>query len=163
MKLININSGEIGLLVELPTGPHVIDVAKSLRIFATHDPVSGALINGALKERSPWVALINHWRYLRVPFALLARIALANPDDPRLVIYPFAHARQTGESPPGIVALDVTDVADLEIRDPTGRLVMARQFSEPAVEHAEQDVFSMGENVQVVDFSRHNDPRTRRQ
>ena len=163
MKLVNVNSGEIGLLVELPTGPHVIDIAKSLRIFATHDPVSGALINGALRERSPWVALINHWRYLRVPFALLARIALANPDDPRLVIYPFAHARQAGESPPGIVALDITDARDLEIRDPTGRLVMARQFGEPAVEHAEQVVFSVGENVQVVDFSRHNDPRTRRQ
>ncbi|HWZ38991.1 MAG TPA: hypothetical protein VNY08_11900 [Bradyrhizobium sp.] len=155
MKLVRMNSGEIGLFVELPAGPHVLDIAKSLAVFAAHDPASGALVNGTLKEKSAWVALVNNWRYLRKPLALLARAALANSDDPRLVLYPLARARQMRESPPGIVALDITDAADLEIHDPTGRLVMARQFAESAAEPAEPQMSSMGENVQVVDFSRH--------
>jgi hypothetical protein len=160
MKFFKTNSENIGLLVELPTGPHIVDVAKSLGLFAARDPVAGALINGTLKEKSVWTALVNHWQYLRMPLTLLARTALADPDDPRLVLYPFADARQTTE--PGIVALDITDAADLESHDPTGRLVMARQFSESVAEHTEQDSLLMGENVQVIDFTRHNGPRTRR-
>jgi hypothetical protein len=160
MKLIRTNSEGIGLVVELPAGPHVIDVAKSLGVFAAHDPVAGGLINGVLKETSAWAALVNHWRYLRKPLTILARRALANPDDPRLALQPFDHARQTKE--PGIVALDITDAVDLEIQDPTGRLVMARQFSEPVAERTEPDPHPMGENVQVIDFARRDDPRTRR-
>jgi hypothetical protein len=161
MKLISINGGEIGLLVELPTGAHVVDIAKSLSIFAGHDPASGALINGTLKETTAWVALVNNWHYLRTPLALLARAALADPDDPRLVVHPFAHVWLGTESPRGIVALDITDSTDLEIHDPTGRLVMARQFAESVVQSPEPDMSSMGENVQVIDFSRRNDPRAR--
>jgi hypothetical protein len=33
MKLVGINGGAIGLLVELPAGPHVIDLAKSLGVL----------------------------------------------------------------------------------------------------------------------------------
>src|SRR5262245_58197122 len=76
MKVVQVNRGEIGLLVELPTGPHVVDIAKSLGVFA-HDLVSGGLVNGALKEQCAWAALVNNWAYLRMPFELLARTALA--------------------------------------------------------------------------------------
>jgi hypothetical protein len=158
MKLIKMNSGEIGLLVELPMGMHVVDIAKSLGVFAAHDPLSGALINGTLKEKSAWVALVNNWRYLRMPLALLARTALANPDDPRLVVHPFMQVWKVRESPPGIVALDITDATDLEIHDPTGRLVMAKQFAESVADAGERDMPSMGENVQLIDFSRRKDP-----
>jgi hypothetical protein len=160
MKLVKINSEDIGLLVELPEGPHVVDLARSLGVIAAHDPVAGALINGTLKETSAWTALVNHWRYLRMPLTLLARTALTSPDDPRLVIQRFAHPRH-GETS-GIVALDITDAADLDVHDPTGRLAMARQFSEAAVAPVEQGALSTAENVQVVDFRRHNDPRPRR-
>ena len=162
MKLVRIDGEKTGLLVQLPTGPHVIDIVKSLGVFAAHDPVSGALINGVLKERCAWVALVNNWAYLRMPLKLLARTALTNPDDARLAICPFAYGRQTKDPPRGIVAIDITDAADLEIHDPTGRLVMARQIGASADDQARQDVSSMGENVQVVDFSRHNEPRTPR-
>jgi hypothetical protein len=155
MKFVKVDSGEIGLLVELPTGPHVVDIAKSLGVFA-HDLVSGGLINGTLKEQCAWAALVNNWPYLRMPFELLARMALANPGDQRLVLYPCSHARQT-QALHGIVALDITHAADLETHDPTGRLVMARQFGEPVVEHAERSMPPMGENVQVIDFSRHSE------
>jgi hypothetical protein len=163
MKLVRINGEKIGLLVQLPAGLHVVDIVKSLGVFAAHDPLSGALINGVLKERCAWVALVNNWTYLRKPFELLARTALANPDDPRLAIHAFTYERQTKDHPRGIVAIDITDAADLEIHDPTGRLVMARHFSESVDDQVQQDVSSMGENVQVLDFSRHNEPRTPRE
>ena len=157
MKLIKMNGGEIGLLLELPIGMHVVDIAKSLGVFAAHDPASGALINGTLKEKSAWVALINHWHYLRMPLALLARTALTNPDDPRLVVRPFMQVWKVTESPPGIVALDITDATDLDIHDPTGRLVMAKQFAESVAKPAELNMPSIQENIHVIDFSRRND------
>jgi hypothetical protein len=163
MKLVRISGEKIGLLVHLPMGPHVVDIVKSLGVFAAHDPVSGALINGVLKERCAWVALVNNWDYLRMPLTLLARTALTNPDDPRLAICPLAYGRQIRDPSRGIVAIDITDAADLEIHDPTGRLAMARQSSKSVDDQIQQDASSMGENVQVIDFSRHNEPRTPRQ
>lgn len=163
MKLITMNSGEIGLLVELATGTHVVDIAKSLSVFAALDPVSGALINGTLKEKSAWVALIRNWRYLRMPLALLARTALADPDDRRLVVCPLMQVWKVTASPPGIAALDITDATDLDIHDPTGRLVMEKQLAESVAEPAELDMPSTGENVHVIDFSCRKDPRARRE
>jgi hypothetical protein len=160
MKLVRIDGEKIGLLVQLQTGPHVVDVVSSLGVFASHDPVSGALINGVFKERCPWVALVNNWSYLRKPFEFLARTALTNPDDLRLAIYPFAYGRQAKDPPRGIVAMEITDAADLEIHDPTARLVMARQFGEPVDDRVQRDPPLTAENIQVIDFSRRNGPRT---
>jgi hypothetical protein len=160
MKLVRIDGEKIALLVQLPTGPHAVDIAKSLGVFAAHDPVSGGLINGVLKERCAWVALINNWRYLRKPLELLARTALTCPDDPRLAIRSLALQRQTEAPSKGIVAIDITDATDLDIHDPTGHLAMARQFDEAPDHQAGQYASSMGENVQVIDFSRRNQPRT---
>jgi hypothetical protein len=163
MKLVRIDEGRIGLLVQLPTGPHVIDIAKSLGVFAAHDPASGALINGVLKERCAWVALVNNWNYLRMPFKLLERTASINADTPRLTICPFACGRQIKNPSRGIVAMDITDAEELEIHDPTGRLVMARRYGDTVDDKVPQDPSSMGENVQVIDFSRRNEPRNPRE
>jgi hypothetical protein len=84
----------------------------------------------------------------------LARTALNHPDDPRLAIQPFAQERQTTAQLHGIVAIDITDAADLKSHDPTGRLVMARQFSEAADDNVRQDESSVADNVQMVDFPR---------
>jgi hypothetical protein len=163
MKLVRMKAGKIGLLVQLPTGPHAVDIVGSLGVFAALDPASGALINGVLKERCAWVALVNNWTYLRMPLKLLARTALASPDDPRLVISPIACGRPMENPPRGIVAIDITDAADLESHDPTGRLAMTRQFSEPVDDQPQQEPSSMGANIQVIDFSRHNESRPRRE
>jgi hypothetical protein len=161
MKLVRMDGDKIGLLVELPTGPHVVDIVNSLGVFAAHDPVSGALINGVLKERCAWVALVNNWNYLRKPLKLLARTASTNADDSRLAICPFAYERQMNDPPRGIVAIDITD-ADPEICDPAGQLVVPRQFSEAMADQVHQSPPSMPENVLVIDFSRRREPRTPR-
>ena len=67
---------------------------------------------------------------------------------------------KTKESSPGIVLLDITDATDLDIHDPTGRLVMTTQFAGSVAESAEQDMSATPENVHVIDFSRRNAPRT---
>jgi hypothetical protein len=162
MKLVGIDGGAIGLLVELPAGPHVVDLAKSLGVFAGHDLVSSGLINGALKERSAWGALVANWQYLRLPLARLAGIAVANPDHPCLVLHRLADCGQSGDAK-GIVALDITYASNPDSPDPTGRLATAGQFSDPIVKPVEEQVPSRGDNVQVIDFSRRNDPRTRRE
>lgn len=159
MKLVKIDGG-IGLLVELPVGCHVVDIGRSLGVVAARDPVAGALINGTLKEASVWTALVNNWRYLRAPLTQLERTAFRHPDDPQLALHPFAQARQVEQS--GIIALEITDVADLDIHDPTGRLVMARQFGAPPAE-AGHNTPRDATNVQVIDFARRDDPRTRRE
>jgi hypothetical protein len=159
MKLVAIDGGTIGLFVELPTGPHVIDLANSLGALAGHDLVSGGLINGALKEKSAWGALVANWQYLRLPLARLAGIAVANPDHPRLVLYRLADCRHGGDAK-GIVALDITFASNVQSPDPTGRLVMARQFAEAAVGPVERHVPVLGGNVQVVDFSHRRGPCT---
>jgi hypothetical protein len=159
MKLVVIDGDAIGLLVELPAGPHVIDLANSLGALAGHDLVSGGLINGALKEKSVWTALVANWQYLRLPLARLAGIAVANPDHPGLVLHRLADCRQSGDTK-GIVALDITYASNLAGSDPTSRLVMAREFAELVVETAERDESSLAENVQVIDFSRRPDGMT---
>jgi hypothetical protein len=159
MKLVKMDSG-IGLLVELPAGAHVVDIGRSLGVVAAQDPVAGALINGTLKEASVWTALVNNWRHLRIPLTQLARTALLHPDDPHLACHRFAQARSREQS--GIIALEITDAADLDIHDPTGRLVMARQFGAAATE-AVHSAPPRDTNVQVVDFVRRGDPRTRRE
>ena len=159
MKLVGIDGGAIGLLVELPAGRHVVDLAKSLGVFAGYDLVSSGLINGALKEKSAWGALVVNWQYLRLPLARLAGIAVANPDHPCLVLHRLADCRQSVDE--GIVALDITYASNPESSDPTGRLATTGQFAELVVEPAERAMSSLGDNVQVIDFSRRHDPRTR--
>ena len=158
MKLVRLDAESIGLLVQLPTGPHAIDIAKSLGVFAAHDPVSGGIVNGVLKEKSAWTALVDNWRYLHKPLELLERTALNHPDDPRLAIQPFTQERQTTARLRGIVAIDITDATNLESHDPTGRLVMARQFGEAADDQVRSDASPVGKNIQVIDFSRRKDP-----
>ena len=51
MNLVRIDGGKIGLLVQLRTGPHVVDIVKSLGVFAARDPVSGSLMNGVLRTK----------------------------------------------------------------------------------------------------------------
>jgi len=159
MKLVGIDGGVIGLLVELQAGPYVVDLANSLGVLAGHDLVSGGLINGALKENSAWGALVANWQHLRLPLARLAGIAVANPDHPCLVLHRLADCRQSRD---GIVAVDITYASDAPGPDPTGPARHGATVADVVVVPAEQDAPSLGDNVQVVDFSSRNDRRTRR-
>ena len=130
MKLVRFNGGKTGLLVELPGGPHVIDVVGSLGALAPDDPISQGVLNGILRDKGSWALLIEHWRYARSGLRRLARLAMANPAAPRLVICPIDKARLAlpCTDPDSIATLDIVEFGELA-RDPTGREAMARCLS----------------------------------
>src|ERR1700722_2090522 len=79
-KLVRFDGGKTGLMVQLASGPHIIDVIGSLGVFSPGDPVSQGILNGILKDRASWAPLIEHWQHARIGLRQLASMALANPD-----------------------------------------------------------------------------------
>ena len=151
MKLVRMDGDKIGLFVLLPKGPHAIDIANSLGVFA-HDPLSNGILNGALKDTHDWSVVVKHWAYLRWPLKKLQNIALANPDTPRLVLQPLVDATGTASATNPIIAIEVTDIESAEEYDPTGWHAMNRQFApSPGNEAARQS--AADETGRVIDFT----------
>jgi hypothetical protein len=129
MKHVRFDGGKTGLMVQLASGPHVIDVIGSLGALSPGAPISQGILNDILKNKGSWAPLIEHWNQARIGLRRLASLALANPDRPDLVI---CRADQVSlapllRNPRGVVILDI--VASSEVaQDPTGREAMERQF-----------------------------------
>jgi hypothetical protein len=113
-KLVRMSKQKVGLLVLLPTGLHVIDIANSLGVFAPHDPLSNGLLNGALKDGCNWSLIVKHWAHLRSPLKRLANVATANPGHSCLVMQPFTEQFRTEDGTDQILAIDITDTERLE-------------------------------------------------
>ena len=112
MKLVRFGERRTGLVVELPTGPHVIDVVASVGTLLPEDPVSSGVLNGILREGGSWAPLIEHWTYARAGLKRLAEVALRRPDHPDLIMRPFdgiLAATSTGNSA-SIAALEITEL-----------------------------------------------------
>jgi hypothetical protein len=157
MKLVRFNGGKTGLVVELPSGPHVIDVIGSLGALSPGDPISQGVLNGILKDGGSWAPLIEHWRYVRSGLRRLALLAMENPDGAQFAICPIDEARLALPSadPNSIATLDIAELREL-MRDPTGREAMARHLpSEPPA----SDQGDHREDNRVVVLNAH---RTRR-
>ena len=75
MKLVSFDDGKIGLLILLPGGPHVVDIAASIGVFAPHDPLANGILNGSFKEGGNWSKIVNHWAYLKLPLRKLTQLA----------------------------------------------------------------------------------------
>lgn len=163
MKLARITDETIGLFVALPDGPHIVDIARSVGVFAPHDPLSNGILNGAFKDGGDWTSIVKHWAHLQWPLMRLARIAETCPDHPGLVLHSVADQNLQGESADPIVAIDITDMRPLEERDPTGRRAMDRQFKTPPRDAIEADSTATPETAQVIGFVRpnRNDPSKR--
>ena len=114
LKLVRFGEWRTGLVVELPTGPHVVDVVASVGALLPEDPVSSGVLNGILREGGGWAPLIEHWTYARVGLKRLAEMALRRPDHPHLIMRPFDEtlaAPLSGNSP-RIVALEITELSN---------------------------------------------------
>jgi hypothetical protein len=61
MKLVRFDGGKTGLMVQLASGPNVIDVIGSLGALSPDDPISQGILNGILKDQGSWAPLIEHW------------------------------------------------------------------------------------------------------
>jgi len=133
MKLVRFDGGKTGLMVQIASGPHVIDIIGSLGALSQDDPISRGILNGILKDEGSWAPLIEHWERARIGLRRLASFALANPDRSDLVI---CRADQISlalflRNPTGIVALDIVESGEVA-QDPTGREAMERQFGVPS-------------------------------
>jgi hypothetical protein len=133
MKLIRFDGGKTGLMVQIASGPHVIDVIGSLGALWPDDPISQGILNGILKDKGSWAPLIEHWEQARTGLRRLASFAFANPDRPHLVICRADEARLALSlgNPRGIVSLDIAESGEVA-QDPTGREAMERQFGVPS-------------------------------
>ena len=133
MKLVRFDGGKTGLMVQLASGPHVIDVIGSLGALSPGDPISQGILNGILKDKGSWAPLIEHWEQARIGLRRLASLALANPDRPHLVICRADEVSLAPllRNPRGIVTLDIMESSEVA-QDPTGRETMERQFGVPS-------------------------------
>jgi hypothetical protein len=154
MKLVRMSDEKVGLLVLLPGGLHVIDIAGSLGVFAPHDPLSNGLLNGALKDGCNWSLIVKHWAHLRSPLQRLANFAMGNPGQSCLVMQPFTEQFRIEDAIDRIVAIDITGTERLEEQYPTGRRAMARQFGERPEARIQRDTPSAGA-AQIIDFAHH--------
>jgi hypothetical protein len=116
-------------LVQLASGPHVIDVVGSLGVLSPGDPISQGILNGILKDKGSWAPLIEHWGRARFGSRRLASLALANPDQPHLVICHVDEASLAPllRNPKEVVSLDIVEWGEVA-QDPTGREAMEQQF-----------------------------------
>jgi hypothetical protein len=133
MKLVRFGDWRTGLLVQLPNGPHVIDVVASVGVLLPEDPISHGLLNGMLKDGGSWAPLIQHWERVRPGLRRLAQLASSYPDHPRLIMLPVAgiHPASRSADQRRIAALEIAELDELAF-DPTGRESMMRQVAEPA-------------------------------
>jgi hypothetical protein len=115
MKLVRFSDWRTGLMVELTSGLHVIDVVASVGALLPEDPVSNGVLNGVLsRDGGSWAPLIEHWGPAGTGLKRLAQLALRRPDHPGLVVRPFDQTLVTplsGNSP-RIVALEITELSN---------------------------------------------------
>src|SRR5260370_37164202 len=92
MQLIRFDGNKTGLIVELASGIHVVDVIASIGALAAEDPISHGILNGLLKDNGSWAQLLEHWEMARKGLhrlAVLARapgstqVVLRRPDEGR--------------------------------------------------------------------------------
>jgi hypothetical protein len=133
MKLVRFDGGKTGLMVQLASGPHVIDIIGSLGALAPDDPISQGILNGILKDKGNWAPLIEHWQQARVGLRRLESLALTNSDQPKLVICRADEGSLAPHlgNPRGIVTLHIIESNEVA-QDPTGREAIQRQFGVPS-------------------------------
>jgi hypothetical protein len=129
MKLIRFDGNKTGLVVELASGTHVVDVIASVGALVPEDPISHGILNGLLKSNTSWSPLLEHWDMARKGLRRLAALAHA-PGPTQVVLCRLEDVRRVSARPPNvIVSLDIQESEGF-LRDPTGRDVMERQFDD---------------------------------
>ena len=114
MRLVRFGEARTGILLELPTGPHVLDVAASLSALSPGDAISNLILNNILKDGCNWSLLIQHWRSARIGLEKLVQIASSTPGHSGLVIHRCAEVDAMPKSAKGgeVIALGITQSHD---------------------------------------------------
>jgi hypothetical protein len=109
MKLVRFGDRRTGLVVDLDSGPHVIDVVASIGASLPQDPISNGALNGILREGGSWAPLIQHWVGASAGLRKLVNLALKVPDHPHLVLRTYDDARVALNDSSGIAVLEISD------------------------------------------------------
>jgi len=114
MRLVRFGEARTGIFLELPTGPHVLDVVASVGALSTGDPVSSEILNDVFKDSGSWGPLIERWDSARVALGKLVKIASCTPDHPGLVIHQCTEVDAMPKTTKGgeIVALGIAEGDD---------------------------------------------------
>src|SRR5258705_11638535 len=132
MQLIRFDGNKTGLIVELASGIHVVDVIASVGALAPEDPISHGILNGLLKDNGSWAQLLGHWEMARKGLHRLAVLARA-PGSTQVVLRRLDEVRGVSARPPdGIGSLDIRGF-DATTQGTNGREVIERQFAESSV------------------------------
>ncbi len=117
MKLVRFEDWRTGLLVQLPQGPHLVDVVSSLGVFLPEDPISNGLLNCMLKDGGSWAPVVQHWERVRPALGRLALLASTCPDHPQLTMRPF-HGIDVTSAPASlqrIAALEIGELSEVAV------------------------------------------------
>src|SRR5437763_15813209 len=90
MRLVRFGGARTGVLLEFPTGPHVVDVVASVGALSPEDSIGNEILHDILKDGDTWGPLIQHWARVRVGLRKLVDMASSTPGHPGLVIHPCA-------------------------------------------------------------------------
>jgi hypothetical protein len=139
-KLVRLDDRRTGLVVQLPTGLHVIDVVASVGVLQPEDLISNGLLNVILKDGGSWAPLIEHWQGARAGMRRLVQLASIAPNHPHLIMRPFEgiHVMPPSGNAKSIATPEIVEVNEISF-DPTGREVIARQISDSPVKHVADD------------------------
>ena len=115
MLLIRFDGNKTGLVVNLASGIHVVDVIASVGALALEDPISHGILNGLLKSNTSWAQLLEHWEMARKGLRRLAVLAQATGAT-QVVLFRLDEVRCVSAHPPnGIGSLDIREA---EVRLP---------------------------------------------
>jgi hypothetical protein len=98
MQLIRFDGNKTGLVVELASGIHVVDVIASVGALVPEDPISHGILNGLLKANGSWAQLLEHWEMARKGLRRLAVLAQA-PGSTRVVLRRLDEVRGVSARP----------------------------------------------------------------
>jgi hypothetical protein len=128
MKLVRFDDDKTGLVVELSSGPHVVDVIASIGALIPEDPISHGVLNGLLKDNGSWAPLIQHWKMARSGLCRLAILA-QTAGSSQIVVRRLDDLKESSVQPDRINSLDIGEL-NATSQDPTGREAMELQFAE---------------------------------
>jgi hypothetical protein len=159
MKLVRFGDRRTGLVVDLDSGPHVIDIVASVGALLPYDPISNGVLNGILREGGSWAPLVEHWSHVGAGLRRLSNLALMTPDHPHLVLRAYDDADVRLHDCGGIAALEISESREIQFCDPTGRASMiarcATALASPVEAHSSAADFTNAEpNDVVIDFPR---------
>jgi hypothetical protein len=127
MKLVRFDDDKTGLVIELSSGPHVVDVVASIGALIPEDPISHGVLNGLLKDNGNWAPLIQHWKMARSGLRRLAILA-QTAGSSQIVLRRLDDLKVSSGQPDKINSLDIGEL-NATSQDPTGREAMERQFA----------------------------------